>query len=434
MRYKALCLWLLWSMLSPAVWGAESTVSLRKAPLVIEDAIARTIANNPSLAEMQSRYAALSEIPSQRGTLPDPVLALNAVNLPTDTFNVGQEAMTQTQVGLSQVMPFPGKLSLAKAASEFEALAAGSSVEEMRLLLIRNTTSRWWQLFYLDRTLDVIQSNQDLLRQFIQVARTKYEVGDGLQQDTLLAQLELSKLLDQEIRLKAVRRNQAIQLNVLMDASPEEVIVLPINVSMDLPTLDNESLLYSRAQDVRPVLEQEENSISAAQARLDLAKKQYYPDFKLGVAYGDRSGDNPLPRGGARSDFLSVLFSVNLPLYHKRKLDRAVSQRRFELQQSNDALRDQWGVVRSEIARASTDYQEARELFDLFKTGIIPQARQTVSSMLAGYQVSEVDFLNLVRSQVTLLNYEVQYWKALTDANQALARLVAAVGEDDVIE
>lgn len=434
MHYKALGLWLLWSMFPTTVWSAESSVSLHKTPLFIEVAVARTIANNPSLAEMRSRYEALSEIPSQRGTLPDPVLALNAMNLPTDTFNVGQEAMTQTQVGLSQVMPFPGKLSLAKAASEFEALAAGSLVEEMRLLLIRNTTSSWWQLFYLDRTLDVISSNQDLLRQFVQVARTKYEVGDGLQQDTLLAQLELSKLFDQEIRLKAVRRSQTIQLNVLMDASPEEVIVLPANVSMDLPKLDNELHLYDRARDVRPVLDQEKNTISAAQARLKLAKKQYYPDFKLGVTYGDRSGDNPLPRGGARSDFLSVLFSVNLPLYHKRKLDRAVSQRRLELRQSNDALRDQWAVVRSEIAKASTDYQEARELLDLFKTGIIPQARQTVSSMLAGYQVSEVDFLNLVRSQVTLLNYEVQYWKALTDANQALARLIAAVGEDDVIE
>ena len=50
--------------------------------------------------------------------------------------------------------------------------------------------------------------------------------------------------------------------------------------------------------------------------------------------------------------------------------------------------------------------------------------------MLAGYQVSEVDFLNLVRSQITLFNYETQYWRSLSAANQALARLHAAVGEE----
>ncbi|WP_338070343.1 TolC family protein [Bathymodiolus platifrons methanotrophic gill symbiont] len=70
----------------------------------------------------------------------------------------------------------------------------------------------------------------------------------------------------------------------------------------------------------------------------------------------------------------------------------------------------------------------------LFKNGIIPQARQTVASMLAGYQVNKVDFLNLVRSQITLYNYETQYWKALSEANQALAQLTAVVGKEEIYE
>jgi outer membrane protein TolC len=111
-----------------------------------------------------------------------------------------------------------------------------------------------------------------------------------------------------------------------------------------------------------------------------------------------------------------------------------VGQRSWEVRKKRNSLRGKWTEVRSEISSATTDYSEARELFVLFESGIIPQARQTVSSMLAGYQVNEVDFLNLVDSQVTLLNYEVQYWKALTEANQALARLVAAVGEEEIYE
>jgi outer membrane protein TolC len=128
------------------------------------------------------------------------------------------------------------------------------------------------------------------------------------------------------------------------------------------------------------------------------------------------------------------MFSFNLPIFSRRRLESAVNQRSLELKKSRYSLRDEWGIVRSEISLATTDYLRARELFELFRTGIIPQARQTVSSMLAGYQVSEVDFLNLVGSQVTLLNYEVQYWKALTEANQALARLAAAVGEEGTNE
>ncbi|NIA27093.1 MAG: TolC family protein [Desulfobulbaceae bacterium] len=432
-RWRALAISLS-LVISVTGWAQEAEQRLPEKFLSVEEAVAASVVNNPSLAEMQARYEALAEIPSQLGTRPDPVLSFNAMNLPVDTFNLGQEAMTQMQIGISQVMPFPGKLALREGASEFDALAAGNSVDEMRLLLIRNVKSTWWQLFYLDRALDVVDSNQDLLRQFIQVANTKYEVGGGLQQDTLLAQLELSKLLDQKIRLRAIRRNQAIKLNVLMDTPPNDVIALQSKVSTHMPDLIAENRLYQRAESIRPLLKEKENYINAAQSRLDLARKQYYPDFKLGLAYGDRSGNNPLPRGGDRSDFLSVMFSFNLPIYQKRKLDRAVGQRNMELRKSRESLRGNRSVVLSEISSASTDYLEARELFELFQGGIIPQARQTVASMLAGYQVSEVDFLNLVGSQVTLLNYEVQYWKALTEARQALARLAAAVGEEEVSE
>jgi outer membrane protein TolC len=94
------------------------------------------------------------------------------------------------------------------------------------------------------------------------------------------------------------------------------------------------------------------------------------------------------------------------------------------------ALQDEVNAMRAEISQAVADYRRAREQLVLLDSGIIPQARQTVQSMLAGYQVGEVDFLNLVRSQVTLYNYETLYWKAVTLANQAVARLSAAVGEE----
>jgi outer membrane protein TolC len=95
---------------------------------------------------------------------------------------------------------------------------------------------------------------------------------------------------------------------------------------------------------------------------------------------------------------------------------------------------DERNQVMADIASNITDYQRAQQQLSLFTTGILPQARQTVQSMLAGYQVSEVDFLNLVRSQVTLLNYELQYWKSLTESYQALARLQASIGKESIYE
>jgi outer membrane protein TolC len=121
---------------------------------------------------------------------------------------------------------------------------------------------------------------------------------------------------------------------------------------------------------------------------------------------------------------------MSLPLYAGRKQDKAVDQRSSEFLQKQYALQDEFVQVQAEISASLADYRRASEQVQLFKTGIIPQARQSVASMLSGYQVNKVDFLNLVRAQITLYDYETRYWKSFSEANQALARLTAAVGEE----
>ncbi|MGB0238691.1 MAG: TolC family protein [Cycloclasticus sp.] len=393
-------------------------------------AVELAVRDNPNLAQMKERYKAMSEVPSQVGSLPDPMVSFNAMNFPTDTFSRSQEPMTQLQIGVSQAFPFPGKLRLKEAAAQFDAMGAGHLLDEVRLQLIKKVKSHWWQLYYLDRAIEIIAVNKSLVGQFITVAKTKYETGQGLQQDVLLSQLELSKLLDQEIKVKAIRRNEAIRLNILMGQAANETLLLFSQVSKKLPSLAKEHKLYEVAELKRPVLKQAQVDIKGAKTRLNLAKREYYPDFTLGVTYGDRTGDNPAFVGGSRADFLSLMMGVKIPLYASSKQAKAVNQKSYELQKTRYQLTDQKAAVRGEISSALTDYQQAKEQFSLFGTGIVPQAQQTVKSMLAGYQVSEVDFLNLIRSQITLFNYELQYWKAFTDAKQALARIEAATGEE----
>lgn len=410
--------------------GEEDVGEFQRVGLTLELAVERALRANPGLAGIQARYQAMAAIPSQMGTLPDPVLSFGAVNFPTDTFHVGQEPMTQLQVGISQTIPFPGKRALREEASSHEAEAARSSVDETRLRLIADVSSNWWTLHYLDRAREIVIRNQDLLRQFVQIAKTRYEVGDGLQQDVLLAQLELSKLLDQAIQLDGAREVEAARLNRLLDQPANAPLALPRTSVGALADIAAEEELYRRAAASRPLLKRLRSEIDAAESRLELARKDYYPDFTVGAAYGARSGENPMPRGGDRTDLLTLRVSINLPIYQSRKRAQAVSQRRSEMDRHRYALQDEINAMRAEISQAAAGYRRAREQLVLLDSGILPQARQTVESMLAGYQVGEVDFLNLVRSQVTLYNYETLYWKTVTLANQAVARLSAAVGEE----
>ncbi len=285
-------------------------------------------------------------------------------------------------------------------------------------------------MFYLDRALAIVAANQDLLRQFVEIAKTKYTVGQGLQQDVLLAQLELSRLLDLKLQLEGLRGQEAAQLNALLGRPADTPVQLPAEVERALPKAPSEAVLFTRAEKVRPLLAGFRNQIEAARTRVELAKKAFFPDFNLGAFYGFRRGRNP--NGKSRPDFLTLNLSMNIPLYFATKQAKAVDQRQSDLLRERFRWQDAWNQVRAEIAKALADYRRAREQAVLFDQGIIPQARQTVASMLAGYQVGKVDFLNLVSAQITFYNYEIQYWKALTEARQALAKLKAAVGGEIV--
>jgi outer membrane protein, heavy metal efflux system len=400
--------------------------------LTLTQAIDLALADNPNLSEMRARADAYAAIPSQVGTLPDPIISFNALNLPTDTFDFSQEAMTQKQFGINQAIPFPGKLGLREVAAQHEADAAAKDVDETRFLLLRDVRITWWRVFNLDRAREIVAQNQLLLRQFVQIAETKYSVGQGLQQDVLLAQLELSKLLDLDLRLKGARRSEAARMNALLSVPSDSPALLPKDVDLHLLTLMDEQTLYRLADEYRPILATQESIIKASRTRVELAKKDYYPDFNVGAAYGFRSGDD-IGRG-SRADFASFRLSMNLPIFIGRKQSKAVDQRKSEMIQQTFRLHDLRNFVQADISGALADYQRARDRFELYKTGILPQARQTVASMLAGYQVNKVDFLNLVSAQVTEYNYEISYWRELSEANQALARLIAAVGVEKINE
>jgi outer membrane protein TolC len=173
--------------------------------------------------------------------------------------------------------------------------------------------------------------------------------------------------------------------------------------------------------------------VEAARDRADLAKRDYYPDFRLGAAYGFRDTADRVT-GETLPDFLSVMFSVNLPIYSSSRQSKALAQRRSELSQRRFQFGDSLRAVEAAIAGNRARYMAAREQVALFSGAILPQAEQTVQSMLAGYQVNEVDFLNVVNAELRLFDAQVRYWRALGDAKQSLARLATAVGEESLYE
>lgn len=387
----------------------------------LQQTLSYALSNNPGLAALQARYHAMEEISLQQAAIPEPRLSLNAVNLPIDSFALDKTPMTQIQIGISQNLPYPGKLALSQQSAQHEAQAVAANVNEARRQLTLSMTKLWWQLLYLEKALQSVKRNRELLNQFVEIAQTKYQIGQGQQQDVLLAQVEVSRLLDNESRLLSQRNMVQAQINSLAGRSKNQNITINFEVSEQLPEIDRSKFDLAIAEKQRPDFSQSRSQIAAARSRLDLAKKNYFPDFMLSAIYGWRETE---------TDFANILFSMNLPINTASRQDPLRDQRNQELLQQQFQLQDMRNRLAAEIDIAIFNYEQAKNQSELYKNNILPQSRQTVEAMLAGYQVNKVDFLNLIRSQVTLFNYETQYWQAFSAAKQAFAELQSAMGQE----
>jgi cobalt-zinc-cadmium efflux system outer membrane protein len=397
-----------------------------KSLLTLDKAVELALSGNPGLGQIKARAEAMAAIPSQTGTLPDPTINIGLLNVPTSSFDLHKEDMTMLEMGVSQSIPFPGKLALREKIAEQEALAAADSVDEARLRLVRQVKTGWWRLFYYDHALSLLNESEQFFLQLIDIAQAKYKVGKGAQQDVLLAQLELSKLKDEKLNLTSMRHGQEAQFNILLDRTPEVPVHISEETEIKLPVLA-EPALQDKALQLRPLFAQHRKMLEAAQSKVDLAKKEFYPDFTVGAGYAVRQDT---PTGQSRSDFASVQLSMNVPIYIDRKQAKAVDQRQGELLEERYALQDDHHKIQAEIAAKAAEYQHATEKLSLLEHEIIPQAQQTLDSLLVGYQVNQTDFTDLLRTQLSFFQYQTQYWLALTNTQQILAELSAEVGEE----
>ncbi len=398
-------------------------------PLLLSEAQQRALSDSPLLAEIQARYNAALEVPEQAAALPDPTLTVGLLSVPTDGFALNQEAMTQLQIGVSQSLPWASERRLARSAAEKQAAATAAELDESRNRLHRDVTRGWWALYFIDQSLSVVEENLQRLREFNQIAQSRYRVGKGLQQDTLQAQLQLSAQLELRLRLQGQRRNAEARLNALL-ANPEAIsITLPVNAAIHTPDIAATSQLIETALLQRPWLHQQQRQVDAAQDRQQLARKGLLPNLTLGAAYGYRQD---APNGSSRADLFSINLGIKVPLYSSSKQHRQISQRGAELIARRAALHGAQLQVRSEVIQSVSDYQQAREQADLLVQGMLPQSKQTVASMLVGYQVGKVDFSALIQAQLMVNRLQLQYWQAISDSQKAYADLEAAVGSQQL--
>ncbi len=414
---------------SPSAEAAAASAQL-------DSLIARALEVNPTIRAARQRIDAARARVGPAGTLPDPMLGVGIMNLPIAEPGFG-DLMTMKTVAIGQTLPFPGKLPLARRAAERELEAAGARLRATELDIVAEVRKTYFELAFLDHAFVILEQNQKLLLSFMQVTESRYVVGTGTQPDVLKARVETARLAEQAVALAEERRGVLARLNALLDRPSETAVAgpsIPERIARaavaDTPAairfasslgarapdspLPPLAALQERAIRSSPALRAHEAEIAARTARVQLARKAHLPDFDLSVQYSQRAD---------RSDMVSVMVSAPLPLHRGSRQDQQIAEASAEVTALEADRHAMVNDLRAAVAERYADLERDRAQLGLFVGAIIPQGRAALAAATSSFQVGRVDFLTLLENQTTLFDYEIAYYRALTDFANSVAEL-----------
>jgi outer membrane protein TolC len=378
--------------------------------------------NNPQIQAARQGWKAAQQVPTQVSTLPDPQLQLQQVNVgsPRPFAGYTNSDFAYVGLGVSQDLPYPGKLRLKGEIARREADVSQQQLESVRRSILAATKSAYFQLSYLSKTLGILKGDGELLEQAEKAADARYRSGMGVQQDLLRAQLEQTKLL-REITMHhlEVAKAQA-QLKELLNRPQSSPDIEPADLSETaLPYTYGELLAATKAQN--PEIRGAEKMIEKQKLEVDLAHKDFYPDFNVQSMW---------QRTDPAQFRAYYMFSVGvrLPIYRSRKQRPELAQAEAELSRSHSELEVQSQEAASELKVQYETAQKTTELLKIYKEGLLPQARAGFQAGIAAYQNNRQDFQSLLSSFLDVLHLDEEYWQNTAERETALARLEQLTG------
>ena len=411
------------SAFSQAVTHEATSTVATEANVALKALVAESLKGNPEILAAHNEAEAARQRIAPAGALDDPMLEAGLINVPTNSWRLNREDMTMKMLGLTQRLPYPGKRALRR-----EVAAQDAKTVEQGYRETINRVAREVKLAYFDLGLAIETARQlgettRVLEQFLRIAEARYNVGQGTQADVLKAQTQLAKMSEELLRMQREIPVLQAELTKLLGRAalaPISASLPPLSeATFDLPALSEAALRQ------RPQLIGLRHVIDKGEAAIELARKDYNPDFDLRLSYGQRQNG---PEDMRRSDMISLTVAINLPIWRASKIEPRIA----EAHAMRDAARSMYQAQENEtvakLRQQAAMAEQSRRSARLYDTAILPQALLAVESTLVSYRVNRADLLMLLDSQMSLFNYRIGRAAAVVNLNKALAEIEYLTG------
>jgi outer membrane protein TolC len=395
----------------------SSSPSIRE--LNLDEAESIALAENPEIHVAVRRVAmAEAHIPTA-GALDDPQLMYRGWQVPLK--HPWDYNSAQNMLMISQALPGPGKRGLESGIATTDVQAEKYSLESTRLRVRVEVRKAFYDLLLAQDELQIHDQHVAIAHQAIEVARIKYTTGKVPQQDMLKAQLALTRLAEHMVRFDRDADVARAHLNTLLGRNPTLPISLHGDFQLDQP-LPSAQDLEKIALQSRPDLLAAEVAASKSRQEQSLAKKAYVPDFTVSAGY------MLMPSGSDPRNNYMIEGSVSLPWLNHRKHDGDIAEAAARVTEEDSELSAMRNEAFGQIEEALADARAAQRLVAIYKNALRPQADATLHAAVIAYENNQTELLDLLDSQMTVIDIDLSWRQAMGDFSARMADLELAVG------
>lgn len=377
--------------------------------------------NNPQLQSLRDQANAAKTRFNQVTAWDAPQVGIEFYQTPIQSFPIPTRKGMETDYFIQQMFPWPGKLSaMGKVAiNNADMLEQTYKAAEKKFILDLKTA--YYELYLIQRKTEINEANQNLISSLIDIAMKQLEVGMGKQSDVVRAQTELSKLIEEAIRLKRENKVVEAMINTLISQSANNALGQVPDLDIAMPRYTYEGLI-GLADNVRSELKAMKFEIEMNRSELVAAKKEFYPDIMVKGQYKNMSNTS--------SDFWSLMVGVNIPIawWSKGKYQGRVQENRLNITKVQNQYKDMSNMVRFEIQSSLSRIESDYSRMMIYKNTIIPQAQHSLELLIAEYQSNKTEFLMVLDAYRMLLMAKQDYYMANMEFVSDTAKIEQAVG------
>ncbi|MBI2791811.1 MAG: TolC family protein [Gammaproteobacteria bacterium] len=394
------------------------TAAYAKPSPILADLIQEATQSNPQISAARDRWLAATHVIPVARSLPDPKINLGYMNMSGNEFMEADPSREQ-MIGGSQEIPFPGKLIIRGKIATLEEKRAMADYQATCLGVIAQLKRIYYELYFANKSIEILQKNQLLLEEIEKSAQANYTVGKVPQQDIFRAQTEISRLLMRLVMLNQERSSLQADINRILNRPLD----IPISTSsmLSITSLEYDLNHFNTLMErLAPKLKMQERNVEKGRQTIKLSEMDYFPDIEI---EGGMLRDTIMQTHGYQ-----VMLKATLPLYFMSKQNNVVRESRARY---NADMGDYYTLYRDllfQVKNAFLQAERSAQLIHLIQDTLIPQATLTFSSSQSNYSVGKVDFLTLLNNLLMLQENELELQNEIVQHEKAITQIEETTG------